>query len=480
MKLSFRRLLFLGAGFLLPVVLILNFFVYQKNQEEEYVRAIEKKIQGVEVAWNLDFEVFTTQSIQADSLSFERIQANTFAHPFFIIDQEKNLLFWSSNDFVVDFSSLDFEKEVQLLISPSGTFLVKQQRIQSTSRTSYFVQAFRLVWPGTLKNEYVVMGPNQAVFGNSLFKVFPNPEEGSFSVNSSLGQPLFGIEFQPGFVSVGKTWNTPLLVFSSSIFLLYAFLSFIFLKKKWRKGQVWQAIGYGSLILFVVRVVMLVFDFPQSFIDIPLFESSYYASSNWIPSLGDLLLHSSCLVLIVGLLVYQFSTKSVLDKFSIWRKGISEKVVVGATFLTSTFFFFVLWGITRDLVLNASWNMDISSVPNFDLWVGTSFLILFLVASAYVFLSLSVVQLVSKGGVGGNVVYRILYLVASCCLVGFFIWEFWLGIAGVIHFLFLLSILRFDLFSNIYRLGLETFLTLFYASLVAASIVSASSYQEKK
>ena len=480
MKLSFRRLLFLGAGFLLPVVLILNFFVYQKNQEEEYVRAIEKKIQGVEVAWNLDFEVFTTQSIQADSLSFERIQANTFAHPFFIIDQEKNLLFWSSNDFVVDFSSLDFEKEVQLLISPSGTFLVKQQRIQSTSRTSYFVQAFRLVWPGTLKNEYVVMGPNQAVFGNSLFKVFPNPEEGSFSVNSSLGQPLFGIEFQPGFVSVGKTWNTPLLVFSSSIFLLYAFLSFIFLKKKWRKGQVWQAIGYGSLILFVVRLVMLVFDFPQSFIDIPLFESSYYASSNWIPSLGDLLLHSSCLVLIVGLLVYQFSTKSVLDKFSIWRKGILEKVVVGATFLTSTFFFFVLWGITRDLVLNASWNIDISSVPNFDLWVGTSFLILFLVASAYVFLSLSVVQLVSKGGVGGNVVYWILYLVASCCLVGFFIWEFWLGIAGVIHFLFLLSILRFDLFSNIYRLGLETFLTLFYASLVAASIVSASSYQAKK
>ena len=46
--------------------------------------------------------------------------------------------------------------------------------------------------------------------------------------------------------------------------------------------------------------------------------------------------------------------------------------------------------------------------------------------------------------------------------------------------MFLLSILRFDLFSNIYRLGLETFLTLFYASLVAASIVSASSYQAKK
>jgi len=480
MKLSIQRLLFLGVVFLLPVALILNFFVYQKNQQEEYVSAIEKKIHGVEEAWNLDFEAFQSQGVQVDSLSFERIRTSTFVYPFFIVDSEKKLLFWSTNDFVLDFASLDIEKEVQLLISPSGTFLVKQQRIQSASPTSYFVQAYRLVWPGTLQNEYVNMGPNQAVFGNSLFTLFPNPEEGTFSVNSSFGQPLFGIEFQPGFVSVGKSWNTPLLVFSSSIFLLYAFLSFIFLKKKWDKGQVWQAIGYGSIILFVVRVVMLVFDFPQSFIDIPLFESSYYASSNWIPSLGDLLLHSSCLAFIVGLLVYQFSTKSVLDKFLIWRNRMSEKVVLGTTFLTSTLFFFVLWGITRDLVLNASWRMDISSVPNFDPWVGTSFLILFLVAGAYVFLSLSVVQLVSKGGVGGNVVYQVLYLVASCCLVGFFIWEFWLGIAGVIHFLFLLSILRFDLFSNIYRLGLETFLTLFYASLVAASIVSASSYQAKK
>jgi len=480
MKLSIQRLLFLGVVFLLPVALILNFFVYQKNQQEEYVSAIEKKIHGVEEAWNLDFEAFQSQGVQVDSLSFERIRTSTFVYPFFIVDSEKKLLFWSTNDFVLDFASLDIEKEVQLLISPSGTFLVKQQRIQSASPTSYFVQAYRLVWPGTLQNEYVNMGPNQAVFGNSLFTLFPNPEEGTFSVNSSFGQPLFGIEFQPGFVSVGKSWNTPLLVFSSSIFLLYAFLSFIFLKKKWDKGQVWQAIGYGSIILFVVRVVMLVFDFPQSFIDIPLFESSYYASSNWIPSLGDLLLHSSCLAFIVGLLVYQFSTKSVLDKFLIWRNRMSEKVVLGTTFLTSTLFFFVLWGITRDLVLNASWRMDISSVPNFDPWVGTSFLILFLVAGAYVFLSLSVVQLVSKGGVGGNVVYQVLYLVASCCLVGFFIWEFWLGIAGVIHFLFLLFILRFDLFSNIYRLGLETFLTLFYASLVAASIVSASSYQAKK
>jgi len=102
---------------------------------------------------------------------------------------------------------------------------------------------------------------------------------------------------------------------------------------------------------------------------------------------------------------------------------------------------------------------------------------LFLWAAAYVFLSLSLIHLVTRGGSAKRLVYRILFLVAGLCLVGFFFWDFWLGIAGLIHFLFLFSILRFDLVANVYRLGLETFLTLFYASLIAASIVAASSYQ---
>jgi tetratricopeptide (TPR) repeat protein len=41
MKRSFRRLLLLGSAFLLPITLILNFFVYQKSQEEQYIQAIE-------------------------------------------------------------------------------------------------------------------------------------------------------------------------------------------------------------------------------------------------------------------------------------------------------------------------------------------------------------------------------------------------------------------------------------------------------
>ena len=477
MKLSIRSILLFGSVLLLPVVLTLNFFVYQKSQEETYIQAIEKRVHAVEVAFNLDFELFQRLGTGQDSLSFERVSSEAYSYPFFIVNPQKELQYWSTNDFSLDFSTVDFAREFQVHESPSGTFLLKLQKISPKEGAGFFVQAFRLVWSGDIKNEYVVMGPNPEVFGNSLFTLYPNATEGAFQVKSSSGQPLFGIDFQVGFVSVGKTWTTPLLIFSFSIFLLYAFLSFIFLRKKWRKGQVWQAIGYGFFILLVIRAGMLVFRFPQDYLDLLLFDPSAYSSSWLVPSLGDLLLHTGCSVLIIGLLVNQLSSKSILEKFANWRLRVREEGLLLLAFAISTLFFWGLWSIVRNLVLRASWSLDISSIPSFDQLVGSSFLIVFLWAAAYVFLSFTLLNLFIRGGSSKRLVYRTLLVVAGVCTLIFFFWNSWFGVAGLVHFLFLFSIIRFDLVANVYRLGLETFLTLFYASLIAASIVAASSYQ---
>ena len=134
------------------------------------------------------------------------------------------------------------------------------------------IQAYRLIWPGNIQNDYLQTGPNPELFGNALFTLYPNPEEGEYQVNSPVGAPLFGIDFQLGFASVGKALNTPLLIFIGSLFLLYALLSFNFLRKKWLRGRQWQAIGYGFLILVLVRVGMLLLDFPAAYLDLSLFD----------------------------------------------------------------------------------------------------------------------------------------------------------------------------------------------------------------
>lgn len=349
MKLSIRGILLLGSVLLLPLVLILNFFVYQKSLEETYIQAIEKKVHAVEIAFNQDFQLFQRQGGNPDSLSFSRISSASFAHPIFIVNPQKELLYWSSNEFVLDFNTLDLTSEFQVLESPYGTFLVKLQKMGPKEESVFFVQAFRLVWAGNIKNDDVVMGPNPEVFGNSLFTLYPKPDDGTFQVKSSSGFPLFGLDFKMGFVSIGKTWTTPLLIFSFSLFLLYAFLSFIFLRKKWLKGQVWQAIGYGFFILMVVRAGMLFFNFPEAYLDLSIFDSSRYNSSWLVPSLGDLLLHTICSVLILGLLVYQFSSKPILEKFASWQNRVRLEGLLVFAFVFTTLFFvsfgqsFVIW-----------------------------------------------------------------------------------------------------------------------------------------
>ena len=129
MKLSIRSILLFGSVLLLPIVLILNFFVYQKSQEETYIQAIEKKIHAVEVAFNLDFELFQRLGTGQDSLSFERVSSEAYSYPIFIVNPQKELQYWSTNDFSLDFSNLDLAREFQVHESPSGTFLLKLQKI---------------------------------------------------------------------------------------------------------------------------------------------------------------------------------------------------------------------------------------------------------------------------------------------------------------------------------------------------------------
>lgn len=475
MKLSLRSILLAGTVLILPITLILNFFVFQKSQEGAYLEAIEKKIQQVDDQFVQDQELFLRQ-LGTDTLSFDRISSSGSVHSFFVIRSSGELLFWSDYGFTLDFSGLDLSKEYQVVTAPYGTFLVKSRKLALKREATYLIQAYRLIWPGNIQNEYLETGPNPELFGNALFTLYPDPEEGVYQVNLSGGVPLFGIDFQPGFASVGKLLNTPLLIFLGSLFLLYVLLSFNFLRKKWRNGRQWQAIGYGFLILVLIRVGMLLLNFPAAYLNLSLFDPVYYASSWFVPSLGDLLLHTGCFVGIFALLLVHLSSKTSLKKFAVLRVRFRMDWFLLLAYASSTLFFVWLWVVPRDLVLHAQWALDVSSIPSFDGLKGISFLVLFLWAAVYVLLSLSLMRLLLLGSLDKALHYRTLLIFALPVLAAFFFWSVWLGIAGLVHFLFLFSILRFDLFTNVFRLGLETFLTLFYGSLVAATIVASSSF----
>ncbi len=480
MSFKTRRLIISISVISLLIVLVLNFFVFQKSEEERYFEAIQSKIQKVDSQFDEDFIRVLMNVRPEESITFEQVSNPDHTHPFYILDTSGNLLFWSDFTTTLDFSELDLSQEFQLIEDPFGTFFVKIRKIKRNTTDYFLVHALRLIWPGNIENDYLKTGPNPDFFGNDRFQLFVEPADGAYQVSSLAGKPLFGIGFQLGYEPVGRVSNTALLIFICSIFLLYFLLSFDFLRKKWKSGHQWQTIGYGFLVLLTIRISMVLLNFPGSFFETSLFDPANYASSWFNPSLGDLFLNTICIGFILGLTIFQLSSKKTIQQVSALNGQKNFEMGLGFSLLLTTIFFGLVWFFPRDLIFNSQWVLDIRSIPTFDLFKGLSILILFLWGSVYVLLSLTLFSLLFSLRKDKKNYYKYIIALSIPILIVSSYFDFWFGLAWLIHFIFLFSIIRFELFQNVFRLGLDTFLTFFYACLVTASIIGVSTFQSER
>jgi hypothetical protein len=216
----------------------------------------------------------------------------------------------------------------------------------------FLIQVLRLIYPGTIKNDYLLTGPNPIYFGNEKFDLFEIPQKESFHIVDSNGNFLFGIDFGYGYLTSGNVTNPAVFVFFSSFFLLYFLLSFNFVLKKWTKNKRWEAIFFGTITLLAFRIFVLIIDFPSSYLDWDLFSSSNYASTWFNASLGDFLINTLCFLTILLLVIIQISTDT-FEKIKAKVKSEFEfKVLFFVAFFISSFALYAFWFLTRDLILN--------------------------------------------------------------------------------------------------------------------------------
>lgn len=475
-----RRLIILVSIFSLLAVLILNFFFFQKSEEESGFAALQEKIQQVDKEFDEDFIEILMTVRPNDQITFDHISTVGHKNPFFLLDTKGELLFWSDFTVTLDFTKVDLNKSYQLLEDPFGTMLLKIRKVNRDGSDYFMVHVLRLVLPGTIQNDYLITGPNPQLFGNENFDLFENPDQGAFQVKNLAGTPLFGITFKYGYQSSGSVANPAILIFFTSLLILYFLLSSDFVLKKWREGRRWQAIAYGTLILLVFRMVMLLLAFPATYLNFDLFNSANYASSWFNPSLGDLLINTLCGIFILGLITFQLASKPMHQKIKLLNTKNDFRGFFLLAILLSSIGVFMFWSLPRDLILNSQWALDISSIPSFDLFKGLSFLILFAWGAGYVLLSLTLVSLLMEVRSRKNDYFKEFLLIGLPVAGALFFFSFWVAIVWLIHLGFLALIIRYELYKNVFRLGLETFLTFFFACLLTAIIAGISTFQTEK
>lgn len=472
-----RKLIFLVSMFSLLVVLILNFFFFQKSDQESYLKDLQDRIQAVDREFDEDFIQILMDVRNDDSLSFSKISNPIHKHPFFILNPSGKLLFWSDFSLTLDFSSIDLNKDYQLVEGTYGTLLLKIRTTRRNKTEFRMVHVIRLVWPGTIENDYLITGANPELFGNNKFELSPPEDNLGQVVTNPAGIKLFGVNFLDGYSPAGRVINSAILIFFTSVFLLYLLLSSNFLLKKWRKGLRWQAIGYSIIMVLAFRLTMIGLEFPVGFLNLGLFDPSNYASSWFNPSLGDLLLNTICATFVFGSIIFQLVSKPMLEKIKVLKDPREIKLFFLISFLISSLFLYLVWFLPSDLIQNSQWALDINSIADFDLFKGLSFVILFLWGANYVLFSLSLINLLLEL-TSKKQTYYVLLLVCGLPVLGFlFFLSTWAAVVWSIHLIFFFLILRFELFKNVFRLGLDTFLTFFFASLITAIIAGISTFQ---
>lgn len=475
-----RRLIILISVISLLAVLLLNFFFFQKGVEQTFFDDLQERISEVDRSFDEDFITILMNSRPEDSISFAVIDQVENKHLFFILTEEKELLYWSDYTVDLDFPSLDTSLDYQLLEDPYGTFIVKSRKIIRKDVAYWLIQLERLIYPGTIQNDYLITGANPRLFGNDRFELFVDPNEGQFQIENNLNEPVFGVTFLFGYQPAGKVGSLAILIFFTSVFLLYFLLSSDFVLKIWRKGRRWKAIGYAIIVVFAFRFLMILLNFPGAFFNLELFDPLNYASSWFNPSLGDLWINTLCIVFIVGLIIYQLSSKEMHEKISILKSNTEISVFFFLVFLLSSVALFFFWSLPRDIINNSQWALNIRFIPSFDWFQGISFLTLFLWGAAYVLLTITMCSLLVKLNSKKRDYYT--YLLVIGIPVGVIL-AFFLPLTAIvwgIHLGFIAFLIRYELYKSVFKLGLNTFLTFFFASLVTAVIAGLSTRETEQ
>lgn len=472
-----KYLIFLIGIIFLFVVLILDLFFFQKTDEENSFKTLQEQIREEDSKFDSDFEEVISLLKKKGDVEFGDLESIGNHHPFFLVDSTKKLIYWSDFSFSLDFLKVNLKTPYQYLNDPFGSMLLRIRKIEVSERELYLIQALRLVHPGNISNDYLITGPNPDFFGNENFDLFEIPKNGDFQVRNNEGIPLFGISFRFGYLPVESFSSPAVLIFFISIFLLYFLLSSDFVLKKWRKGKRWTAILFSSFFLILFRILMLLVDFPSNYINLDLFDSVNYASSWYNPSLGDLLINTFCLVLIILFFIFHLLSDYMRQVILTIKHPVIIHLFFILLLIISSLSLYGFWSLPKDLVLNSQWGLDISSISKFDLNKGISFLILFLWGGIYVLVTLTLIKLLWLIEKRKGFYYRLIFIFGGFILLILFFYNYWIAIIWLLHVLFLFVVIKFELIRTIYLLGLETFLTFFFTCLITATVAGISTFQ---
>ncbi len=207
--------------------------------------------------------------------------------------------------------------------------------------------------------------------GNYLFSLVLRREE-------VLTQPVGVLQF----LSV---------LFGTLSLLVFVFFSFRYFSRMFRIGKKTLALGGFSAVIILLRVISFYWQLPGALYDGVMFSPELYATSEILPSLGDLFMHVAMVTIIAYFLYHNLKDFTVKYPRSPWLSRALSFLLFLVIYLFCGLSLYLIEG----LVINSHLNLDVNFIFNLDMYSLVGFLIIGLIFFAFFFLSVVLCRVIT-------------------------------------------------------------------------------------
>ncbi len=296
---------------------------------------------------------------QNNSLDFESLNKIKSTYPFFIF-KNTSLVYWSDEHYAPE--SKKYRKEDWHFISKqSGQYL--EYSIKSKSGDINLVSVIPLFEYYDVNNEYIQSRYNTEILPPSGINLHQTETEKSYTLNDLDGNPIFYISLADDFESYYKELHYIIIFLELILAITLIYLLWIFSSS--RKNIF---IKIASFIIGVSALwgMMELFDFPFHTKDLKLFDPKFFASSDFNPSLGYLIINC-VLFFIIGYFSIRRVSKYIW-KIAKRRNFIGLGVNLLSYLATIGIFYFIYL-----IYIHSNWGLDSTLSIEFSIFQILSF-----------------------------------------------------------------------------------------------------------
>ena len=459
-----------AAGLLLTAAVLSIGFVKDTQPVEKNIENIEKHLKK-EVA-NLQREVvqILEHLEKKEGVRFSDIRPSNYS--FYIFNSGK-LVYWSDYRFVPDYRYLQGDYRLKRIKTLRKDFLSRKWEVHDSNLEVFGV--IPLYDDYKIDNNYVQSGYNPAIFADQELTLHELAHEKGREVCLGEDQCLFNVVFHEDYIRK----NVTLEVIVFALYLLGGAVLLVFVvRHAFYIGSAQMEVGLFFLVgsLFLIRVVMLIFNYPAASMESLLFDSRHFASSSFNPSFGDLYLNILFFLLVAAYL-FRFYHRSRLVARLLRTKGNARVgasvVLAGALFLI----FHYQYLIFQTIYHNSQITYDINQSIKFSSIRIIGFVI-FITNTAIVFLLFHVFFRLLES-LSGHIHKFIYYLsggLIAFTVVNLIIQQNFFP-AVIVTLLFVVILLFTDLSRGIAQLKYSTFLY-FFMGILSSSLLGALAIYE--